>query len=321
MPYPLTNQYVNDSAVSLFIAAKAEEYARASRSANTIRAYQSDWKYFVAWCSEAKTASLPSSPDAIAIFLVQEAESHKVSTIVRRLSAISEAHRLAGYTSPCDDERVKTILKGIKRTKGVAPNVKSPLLTDQLRNLLVDLPNTKQGIRDRALLLLGFTGAFRRSEIVALDWKDLIFVKEGILVRVKRSKTDQEGAGTDKAIPFGSSPELCPVRAIKAWIEISKIEKGALFVSIGKGDKLHTARLSDRSVALIIKKLIEQSGSSSQDFSGHSLRSGFVTQAALNGASDRAIMNQTKHRSRAMVDRYVRVASIWTENGVMKLGL
>jgi site-specific recombinase XerD len=321
MQHPLTNKLVNESVITLSIVSKAEEYARASRSANTIRAYQSDWKYFIAWCTEFKTPSLPSSPDTIAIFLVQEAENHKVSTIVRRLSAISEAHRIAGYSSPCDDERVKTILKGIKRTKGVAPSMKSPLLTDQLRNLLVNLPNTKQGIRDRALLLLGFTGAFRRSEIVALDRDDLTFVKEGILVRVKRSKTDQEGLGVEKAIPYGSSPELCPVRAVEAWLVISKIEEGALFVSIGKGDKLHTARLSDRSVALIIKKLIEQSGSSSQDYSGHSLRSGFVTQAALNGASDRAIMNQTKHRSRAMVDRYVRVASIWTENGAMKLGL
>ena len=321
MPYPLINKHFNDSKVGLSIMFKAEEYARASRSGNTIRAYQSDWKYFMAWCTKFKTSSLPSSPDVIAIFLVQEAESHKVSTIVRRLSAISEAHRLAGYSSPCEDERVKTILKGIKRTKGVAASVKSPLLTDHLRILLNGLPNTKQGIRDRALMLLGFTGAFRRSEIVALDRDDLTFVKEGILVRVKRSKTDQDGTGTEKAIPYGSSPELCPVRAIEAWLTISNIEEGAVFVSIGKGDKIHTARLSDKSVALIIKKLIEQSGSDSKDYSGHSLRAGFVTQAAINGASDRAIMNQTKHRSRAMVDRYVRVASIWTENGAMKLGL
>ncbi len=321
MLHPLPNNPRNGSALILSIAFKADEYAKASRSENSIRAYRSDWKYFTQWCELKKVQNIPASVEILAVFLVEEAEDHKVSTIVRRLSAISEAHRLAGYKSPCDDSRIKTILKGIKRTKGVAPSSKKPILTSDLLMLMGQLPDSLQGKRDRALLLLGFTGAFRRSEIVALNREDLEFVKEGIIVKLRRSKTDQEGLGTEKAIPYGSSPELCPVRAIQSWIEGSGVKKGALFVSIGKGDKLHQGRLSDRSVALIIKKHLKQAGLDEKEYSGHSLRAGFVTQAAVNGATDRAIMNQTKHRSRAMVDRYVRLASIWTENGAMKLGL
>jgi integrase len=212
-------------------------------------------------------------------------------------------------------------MKGIRRTKGVARNEKRALLTNDLRNALESLPDDLQALRDRALILLGFVGAFRRSELVALNRDDLTFVKEGIVVRIKRSKTDQEGRGTEKAIPYSSLPTLCPVRAILAWIEATPIVIEALFVSIGKSGRLHEKRLSDKAVALIIKRVLVHVGLDGAEYSGHSLRAGFATQAALNGASDRAIMQQTKHKSRAMVDRYVRVASIWTDNGATKLGL
>jgi site-specific recombinase XerD len=307
---------------SLFnLVEKARGYAERSKSQNTIRAYRSDWMRFEQWCKSKNITSLPAFPETVAVFLANEAETCKVSTLARRMTAISEAHKLAGFSSPCEDERVKAVLKGIRRTKGASRSEKKPLLTDDFRHVLLSMPNTLQSVRDRALILLGFVGAFRRSELVALNRDDLTVVKEGILVRLKRSKTDQEGIGTLKAIPYGSEPALCPVRAILAWIEVSNSITEPLFVSIGKGGRLHDVRLSDKAVSLIIKRILQVSGLDAGEYSGHSLRAGFATQAALNGASDRAIMQQTKHKSRAMVDRYVRVASIWSDNGATKLGL
>jgi site-specific recombinase XerD len=299
---------------------QAKAYADQSKAANTVRAYRSDWGEFVLWCDSHRLTSLPAAVETVAIYLTAKAETLKVSTLARRLTAISEAHKIAGFASPCEDERVRTIWKGIRRTKGVARTEKRPLMTDELRMLFEYLPENLQGVRDRALILLGYVGAFRRSELVALDRFDLTFVREGIRVNLRHSKTDQEGIGVEKAIPYGSSPDLCPVRAILAWMSATPHISGALFVSIGKADKLHLERLSDKAVALIVKRLIGRVRDSSE-YSGHSLRAGFATQAALNGASDRAIMHQTNHKSRAMVDRYVRLASLWQDNAATKLGL
>jgi site-specific recombinase XerD len=314
-------RFPNSSSVQLAdIVQQAQNYAEQSRSANTLRAYRADWGDFILWCDAHKFPCLPATVETVALYLTAKADALKVSTMARRLTAISEAHKIAGHPSPCEDERIKTIWKGIRRTNGVARTEKKPLLTEELRLLFGYLPENLQGVRDRALILLGYVGAFRRSELVALDRYDLSFIQEGIIVSVRRSKTDQEGIGTEKAIPYSSAPDLCPVRAILAWISATPQISGPLFVSIGKGDKLHHERLSDKAVSLIVKRLIGKVRDNSE-YSGHSLRSGFATQAALNGASDRAIMQQTKHRSRAMVDRYVRVASLWQDNGATKLGL
>ena len=299
---------------------QAKAYADLSKASNTVRAYRSDWGEFVLWCDAHRLDSLPAAVETVALYLTAKADSLKVSTLARRLTAISEAHKLAGFVTPCEDVRVRTIWKGIRRSNGVARTEKKPLMTDELRLLFQQLPDTLQGVRDRALILLGYVGAFRRSELVSLDRFDLSFVQEGIVVRLERSKTDQEGLGTEKAIPYGSAPDLCPVRAILAWMSATPQISGPLFVSIGKGNRLHPDRLSDRAVALIVKRLVEKVHDRSE-YSGHSLRSGFATQAALNGANDRSIMKQTNHKSRAMVDRYVRVASLWQDNAATKLGL
>ena len=300
---------------------RTQEYAEQSKSANTIRAYKSDWGEFVLWADYHKLSSLPAEVETVAIYLTARADTLKVSTLARRLTAISEAHKLAGFPSPCEDKRIQTIWKGIRRTKGIARTEKKPLLSEELRLLFKHLPDNLQGVRDRALILLGYVGAFRRSELVSIDRFDLSFVQEGILVQLRRSKVDQEGAGSVKAIPYSSSPDLCPVRSILAWMSATPQISGPLFVSIGKGDRLHPDRLSDKSVALIIKRILEKASKDPSEYSGHSLRAGFATQAALNSASDRSIMQQTQHKSRAMVDRYVRVTSIWQDNAATKLGL
>ena len=312
---------LNSALVKGELIQRAYSYAEQSKAANTRKAYKSDWKHFIAWCSANGVNSLPAPKEAIALYLTMYAELLKIATLARRLASISEAHRIAGYDSPTFDAQVQLVWKGIRRTKGMQQDSKRPILTTDLQTVFANCKGDLIGIRDRALLLLGFSGAFRRSELVALNRTDLSFVKEGIVVRLNRSKTDQEGIGTEKAIPFGSNPELCPVRAISGWLEASKEVREPLFVSIKKGSKITTERLSAKAVALIIKKRLEKVGYESDEFSGHSLRSGFATQAAMNGASDRAIMQQTKHRTRAMVDRYVRVASIWSENASTKLGL
>ena len=300
---------------------KAFSYAEMSKAANTRKAYSSDWKHFIVWCTANGVSSLPAPKEAIALYLTQFAELLKIATLARRLAAISEAHRVAGFDSPVPDSQVQLVWKGIRRAKGVHQNAKHPILTNDLLVVFADFKANPIYIRDRALLLLGFSGAFRRSELISLNRRDLSFVKEGIVIRLKHSKTDQEGVGEEKAIPFGSNPELCPVRALMAWMEASKEVLEPLFVSIKKGSKITSKRLSAKAVSLIVKSRLEKAGIHAEEFSGHSLRSGFATQAALNGASDRAIMQQTKHKTRSMIDRYVRISSIWTENGATKLGL
>ena len=311
----------NSALVKSELLEKAYSYAEQSKAANTRKAYKSDFQHFRTWCSANGIESLPAPKEAIGLYLTQYAELLKIATLARRLASISEAHRIAGFESPTSDAQIKLIWRGIRRSRGIQQNSKHPLLTADLQTVFTNCKDDLIGIRDRALLLLGFSGAFRRSELVALNRNDLSFVKEGIVVRLKRSKTDQEGIGTEKAIPYGSNPSLCPVRALTAWTAASMEVSEPLFVSIRKGNKISMERLSSKAVALILKSRLEKVGYHSEEFSAHSLRSGFCTQSAMNGASDRAIMQQTKHRTRAMVDRYVHVASIWSENASTKLGL
>jgi site-specific recombinase XerD len=300
----------------------AEYYIDHSKAPNTIRAYHSDWKHFEKWCIRHGLNPLPTTAATIALYLTYYAESLTVSTLSRKLTTIREAHRAAGLEGQfTSDAKLKALWEGIKRTKGVAQHQKDPLLTEDIRSLVEALPRTVIGVRDRALLLLGFSGAFRRSELVSLDVTDLHVTNNGIEIVLRHSKTDQVGQGTTKAIPFGSSPLLCPVRALNEWLQVIARAEGPLFVSIGKGQRLTDRRLSDKSVADLIKSYASKAGLGDSDYAGHSLRAGFATQAALNGASDRAIMTQTGHRSRSMVDRYVRHATIWSDNGVTRLGL
>jgi len=216
---------------------------------------------------------------------------------------------------------VANTMKGIRRTKGTAPAQKAPTLTDDIRSMISVTDDGMIGLRDRALVLLGFAGAFRRSEIVALDIEDCTFAKDGLTVTLRRSKTDQDGAGRKIGIPYGSNPETCPVRTIQTWIEVTAIAKGPLFRSITRHGRLRSGRLSGIDVARIVKKLATRAGLDPAKYAGHSLRAGHATAAAIAGASERSIMNQTGHRSVQMVRRYIRDGSLFRENSAGKLGL
>jgi integrase len=245
----------------------------------------------------------------------------KVGSIQRRLNAIAEAHKAAGLESPTASGMVKNTLKGIKRTMGTAAVQKAPALTDDIRAMVEVADQGLIGLRDRALILLGFAGAFRRSEVVSLDVADLDFGRDGLTVTLRRSKTDTEGHGRKIGVPYGSNPETCPVRVMQLWLETASIASGPVFRSINRHGHVQARRLSPADVARIVKKLAESAGLDAAKYAGHSLRAGHATSAANAGASERSIMNQTGHRSVQMVRRYIRDGSLFRENSAGKLGL
>jgi integrase len=226
-----------------------------------------------------------------------------------------------GLDSPTAAGIVKNTLKGIKRTLGTAALQKAPALTDDIRAMVGMADSGLIGLRDRALILLGFAGAFRRSEVVGLDIEDCSFGKDGLTVTLRRSKTDQDGQGRKIGIPYGSNPDTCPVRVLQAWVEQAALASGPVFHSINRHGRVHARRLSPADVARIVKKLAESAGLDAAKYAGHSLRAGHATSAANAGASERSIMNQTGHRSVQMVRRYIRDGSLFRENSAGKLGL
>ena len=302
------------------LVGQARSYAAASRSEATRRAYRRDFAAFVAWCDEGGLQALRATPDTVALYLTARAQKGAmVSSIERALVAISQAHKAAGLPSPRSSDVVAAVIKGIRRTLGVAPKQVAPVVVGELRAMLDSLPGDLRGARDRAMLLLGFAGAFRRSELVALDVQDLAFTDDGIEVTLRRSKTDQEGEGRKVGIPFGSSPKTCPVRAVKAWMVMAGVEAGPLFRVITRGGRLESGRASDQAVARAVKRAARRVGIDPATVSGHSLRAGLATSAAKAGKSERAIMAQTGHRSAAMVRRYIRDADLFSENAAAGL--
>lgn len=300
---------------------QAREFARQSKAESTLRGYRADWRDFCAWCEAHGVCPLPASPETVAAYIAECAGRLKVGSIQRRSNAITEAHKAMGLDSPTSAGIVRATLKGIRRTLGTASAQKAPTLTDDIR-AMVDATDTGLiGTRDRALILLGFAGAFRRSELVSLDIENCAFGKDGLTLTLRRSKTDQDGAGRKIGIPYGSNPETCPVRTIQAWIEQSGIGSGPLFRSINRHGRLRVRRLSGIDVARVVKKLAERAGLDPAKYAGHSLRAGHATSAAIAGASERSIMNQTGHRSVQMVRRYIRDGSLFRENSAGKLGL
>lgn len=301
---------------------RAEKYVRNARAASTIRAYQSDWRGFREFCGWEEVNPLPAAPKTVAGYLVSLADAgRKPATIRRKLSAISQAHRAAGYSSPADTEEVGLIWSGIRRSLGAAQERKEPLGTEELRRIMEALPDSRGGLRDRALLLIGFTGAFRRSELAGLDVEDLRFGREGATVSLRKSKTDQEGEGFKKWLPFGSHPDTCPIRAVEDWVEVAGITVGPLFRPVDRHGNVGEGRLTGHSVARIIKRAVAGIGKDPADYGGHSLRAGFATQSAANGASERAIMKQTGHRSVAVLRRYIREGAVHRGNAAADLGL
>ena len=305
------------------LAGETREFLSAAKAESTRRAYRTDWMHFEAWCSRHALDALPASPETVALYITDLAASHKPATLRRRLTVISRAHQSAGYPSPASMQQslVSETLKGIRRTVGTAQVGKQPFYTQQVQTMIRALPGNLQGLRDRALLLFGFAGGFRRSELARLAVEDILREKDGLVINLRRSKTDQEAQGRKVALPYGSNPETCPVRAYRDWIETAGIEQGAVFREIDRHGRLATQALHKDSVGMIVKRAAALIGLDAAVYAGHSLRAGLATQAYLNGASELAIMQQTGHRSLATVRKYIRESSLFRDNPAAKLGL
>jgi integrase len=302
--------------------AEAQGYVRHAKAANTVKAYQSDWASFEKFCQGREVSSLPAAPGTVAAYAAESARRLKANTVERHVTSISQAHQLAGFPNPAEDKLVRIVLAGIRRVKGTSQAGKDPLSPKLLRKMFAGLPEDLRGLRDRALLLVGFAGAFRRSELVALRYEDVQFTGPGLVVTIPKSKTDPEGEGHTIGIPYGSHPESCPVRALETWLERSEILEGYLFPAIGRWSREVTVKpLCDHQLAKIIKRLAARSGLDPASFSGHSLRSGLATSAAEGGASERAIMDQTRHRSLKQVRKYIRRGSLFKDNAAARSGL
>ena len=310
---------INESLVD--IAGKSADYMSQAKSKNTLTAYRKDWANFCQFCESAGLQALPASPETVITYLTVQADNHKVSTLERRIASISQAHQAAGYQTPTIDMQVRALMQGVRRTIGTAQKAKSPVLTRDIKDMIDTLPDNLLGIRDRALLLIGFAGAFRRSELVNINVEDLEFRREGLVITIKKSKTDQEGQGRKVAIPYGSNCNTCPVRSLQAWLEESGISTGPVFRSVNRHGNIQNGRLSDKAVSLVIKKYIEAAGLNPDNYGGHSLRAGLATSAAMNGVSERSIMAQTGHKSVNMVRRYIREGSLFNDNAAAGVGL
>lgn len=303
------------------LTAKAEGYAESGKAGSTRRAYRADWQDFIEWTAWRGLASLPAEPTTVALYLAALAEDGKrPSTIERRRAAIAFAHKEHGEISPTHHAIVDEVIAGIRRELGAAQQGKTPAVTADIRAMVAGLSGDLRGTRDRALLLLGFAGAFRRSELVALDVEDISESEEGLLVTIRRGKTDQEGRGRLVGIPFGKQAVTCPVRAYRDWRHAAGIATGPLFLGVSPHGKL-LGRLSDKGVARTVKRAAEAAGLDPTRYSGHSLRAGLATSAASAGAFDRDIMRQTGHKRVETLYRYIRKENLFTDNVVKRTGL
>jgi len=294
------------------VSSQVQQYLLASLSENTRRAYSNDLEHFLKWGGR-----IPASPERLASYLAEHAKKLSYATLSRRVVAIGRAHTAKGLQSPSHAEMVKATLHGIRRTNGTAQRLVKPALLCDVRKMVTGLDGLK-GIRDKALLLIGFAGAFRRSELVSIQVDDIQFVAEGIIIHMRRSKTDQMGKGRNIAIPFVRG-KLSPVQAVKQWLEMSEIASGHLFRRIDRNGNITGDGLSPQSVALIVKERAKQIGLDESQYSGHSLRAGLVTSAANSGVSSWKICQQTGHQSEAMMQRYIRDSRLFTDNPLGKI--
>jgi len=301
----------------------AQELLDAARAESTRRAYASDWRDFEAFCDRHGAASLPADPVTVALYIADMASLRELSTstVGRRMAAISVAHSEAGHPSPTEHPQVRKLLRGSRRMMGTAPDSKRALLVTELGRMVAAMGDEPADLRDRALLLVGFVGGLRRSELVAINVGDLKLTDDGYALTIRRGKTDQEAKGRIVALPYSTSRDLCPVTALNQWLEGAKIERGAVFRRIRRGGHLTRDRMTPQSVNLRIKQRASSAGIDAAGLGGHSLRSGFATHAAAQGASERAIANQTGHRSVQVLRRYVKQASTFDDNAATELGL
>ena len=282
-----------------------------SKSANTLRAYQADFKDFSAFCAKNRLSSMPTEPKILSLYLTHLSATSKFSTLKRRIASISVIHKMKGHYLDTKHPLIMENLHGIKRVKGSNQKSKKPILINELKLIInaIDEANQSENkkIRDKALILIGFSGGFRRSELVNIEHGDIEFVNEGVKIFIKRSKTDQSGEGMIKAIPYFDNKSFCPVISLKDWINYSETNSGKIF------------DISDKSVALIIKKYTSLSGLDPNRYSGHSLRSGFATSTAESGAEERNIMAMTGHKTTQMVRRYIQEANLFKNNALNKI--
>ena len=297
---------------------------QSSKAINTVRAYKSDFKDFGIFCAQNGFKTLPSEPKIVALYLTHlSTKDAKMSTLKRRLVSIGVIHKLKGHYLDTKHPAIIENIMGIKRRKGSIQKAKKPILINSLKLIIdaIDQQNKQEikKFRDRSIILIGFSGGFRRNEIVSLDYDDLDFVPEGLKINIKRSKTDQFGEGFTKALPYFDSSQYCPVVSLKNWLDISKITSGPVFRRFVKGSKLSENRLTDQTVALLIKEYLNLAGIDSKHYSGHSLRSGFATSAAESGVEERNIMAMTGHKSTEMVRRYIKEANLFKNNALNKI--
>jgi site-specific recombinase XerD len=297
---------------------------QSSKASNTVRAYKSDFRDFGVFCAQNGFKSLPSEPKVVSLYLTHlSTKDAKMSTLKRRLVSIGVIHKLKGHYLDTKHPAIIENIMGIKRRKGSFQKAKKPILINSLKRIINAIDKQKKEeikkLRDRSIILIGFSGGFRRNEIVSLDYDDLDFVPEGLKLSIRRSKTDQFGEGFTKALPYFDSSQYCPVISLKKLLDLSKIRSGPVFRRFSKGSKLSENRLTDQTVALLIKEYLNLAGIDSKNFSGHSLRSGFATSAAESGVEERNIMAMTGHKSTEMVRRYIKEANLFKNNALNKI--
>lgn len=302
--------------------AAASELMSASMAENTVRAYARDWRTWLAYANEHSLPEMPAEPAHVCAFLAAHGRDHKATTTQRAAMAIGKAHRLAGLPNPIDHEHVRRTLAGLRRTKGTAPRQAAPLVTDDIERLIAACPDDLRGARDRALLLVGYVGAFRRSELAALDVEDLESRPEGLVVRIRRSKVDQEGHGRLKTLPYADErPHLCPVRAVRAWQLAADLRTGPLWRPVNRAGQTIDRRLTVDAIADTIKRHATSAGLDPERISPHSLRAGHVTEAKRNDAPDLAVMSQTHHARAESIIGYVREGDPFRHTSAKYLGL
>lgn len=310
---------------------QARRFAKRARAENTKRAYRSDWALFRAWCRDRGVNHLPATVKTVSLYVSSVSNDYKLSTLERKLSAISQAHKSAGHESPAltSEEPLHSVWSGIVRSKSRAKDKVAPALTEDIQMMVDNLPIAEEheerltltGMRDRAILLVGFAGALRRSEIVRLAVDDITFTADGLRLVVRQSKSDQEGHGHVKGIHYGENPRTCPVRSLRSWLRASGVTEGPIFRSIDRWGNVGDSEMSGRSVANIVKDAAARAGLDPSEYSGHSLRAGFTTQAARAGTPERIIMRHTGHKSEQMVREYIREGELFSENPTHELGL
>ena len=299
-----------------------------SKANNTIRAYKSDFKDFGGFCAKNGLKSLPTEPKIVSLYMTYlSAKDAKMSTLRRRLVSIGVIHRLKGHYLDTKHPIIIENLMGIKRKKGSYQKGKKPILINHLKLIIDEIDKDTydetgiRKLRDKTIILLGFAGGFRRIELISIDYEDLEFVAEGVKIFIRKSKTDQFGEGMIKGIPYFTKQQYCPVWHLKKWLEISEIKSGPIFRRFFKGLNLGKNRLTDQSVALFLKKYLSNAGIENQNYSGHSLRSGFATVSAEAGADERSIMAMTGHKTTQMVRRYIKEANLFKNNALNKIKL